>query len=156
WIFIFGVQSNSTAHDLVHNRTCSSNIRQYHRDNRTFDNSVMDLKISSNYPVSPQSSYAKIAAMEHSSVPMFVHGDDLQVTREPNTIILSPHLEYMIPVSAIHNYNASKDDPNELSFSKGELLYIHEKRGSWWQAKKANGMIGMIPSNYVSIIAGQS
>ena len=63
----------------------------------------MDLKISSNYPVSPQSSYAKIAAMEHSSVPMFVHGDDLQVTREPNTIILSPHLEYMIPVSAIHN-----------------------------------------------------
>ena len=52
--------------------------------------------------------------------------------------------------------NASKDDPNELSFSKGELLYIHEKRGSWWQAKKANGMIGMIPSNYVSTIADQS
>lgn len=45
---------------------------------------------------------------------------------------------------------ANKEDPNELSFTKGEVLYVHEKRGSWWQAKKSNGTIGMIPSNYVS------
>ncbi|KAI8368486.1 hypothetical protein BD560DRAFT_490281 [Blakeslea trispora] len=154
WIFIFGIQCDSTllppSSNLVHDRTCSSNTRQYHKDSFPFDNSAMDLKVSSNYPVSPQSSYAKTVAAEHASIPMYIHTDDLQVTREPNTIILSPHLEYMIPVSAIHNYNASKDDPNELSFSKGELLYVHEKRGSWWQAKKANGMIGMIPSNYVT------
>lgn len=46
---------------------------------------------------------------------------------------------------------ANKEDPNELSFSKGEVLYVHEKKGSWWQAKKSTGAVGMIPSNYVSL-----
>jgi len=45
---------------------------------------------------------------------------------------------------------ANKEDPNELSFTKGEVIYVHEKKGSWWQAKKSDGTIGMIPSNYVN------
>lgn len=32
-------------------------------------------------------------------------------------------------------------------------MYVHEMKGSWWQAKKSNGDIGMIPSNYVSFTA---
>lgn len=45
----------------------------------------------------------------------------------------------------------NKTDPNELSFSKGETMYVYEKRGYWWQAKKSNGEIGVIPSNYVRL-----
>jgi hypothetical protein len=37
---------------------------------------------------------------------------------------------------------ASPDDPNEISFSKGEILEIVDKQGKWWQAKKADGSIG--------------
>ena len=38
--------------------------------------------------------------------------------------------------------SASADDPNEISFSKGEVLDIIDKNGKWWQAKKADGTVG--------------
>lgn len=37
---------------------------------------------------------------------------------------------------------ASPDDPNEISFIKGEVLDIIDKQGKWWQAKKGDGSIG--------------
>ena len=36
----------------------------------------------------------------------------------------------------------SADDPNEISFQKGELLDILDKQGKWWQAKKSDGTVG--------------
>ncbi|KAI9319018.1 hypothetical protein BX666DRAFT_1922285 [Dichotomocladium elegans] len=69
---------------------------------------------------------------------------------EETTVFVSPHANYTIPVVAIHSYQANPDDPNELSFDKNEVLHIHEQKGNWWQARKADGTVGMIPSNYVS------
>jgi SHO1 osmosensor len=46
---------------------------------------------------------------------------------------------------------ASVQDPNELSFDKGEILEIVDRKGNWWQARKNNGAIGIIPSNYVRL-----
>ncbi|OBZ85935.1 High osmolarity signaling protein sho1 [Choanephora cucurbitarum] len=43
---------------------------------------------------------------------------------------------------------ASAEDPNELSFSKNEVLDILDKRGNWWQARKQDGTTGIVPSNY--------
>ncbi|TCD69283.1 Transmembrane osmosensor [Steccherinum ochraceum] len=53
---------------------------------------------------------------------------------------------------ALYAYNASLDDPNEISFTKGEILEILDKQGKWWQAKKADGAVGIAPSNYLQII----
>lgn len=45
---------------------------------------------------------------------------------------------------------ANPSDPQELSFDKGDVLEIIDKRGNWWQARKTDGTTGIVPSNYVS------
>jgi hypothetical protein len=37
---------------------------------------------------------------------------------------------------------ASTDDPNEISFAKGEIMDIIDKHGKWWQARKEDGTLG--------------
>ncbi|KAI8981234.1 hypothetical protein BD414DRAFT_492063 [Trametes punicea] len=53
---------------------------------------------------------------------------------------------------ALYNYTASPTDPSEISFAKGDILEILDKNGKWWQARKADGTVGIAPSNYLQII----
>ncbi|KAG9314156.1 hypothetical protein JVU11DRAFT_4942 [Chiua virens] len=59
---------------------------------------------------------------------------------------------YIYKAKALYAYTASPDDPNEISFIKGEILDILDKQGKWWQAKKTDGTVGIAPSNYLQII----
>jgi hypothetical protein len=49
-------------------------------------------------------------------------------------------------------YNYSAREFEDLSFTKGDLMYIIDhKDGDWWYArKKDSGEEGYIPSNYVT------
>jgi len=70
----------------------------------------------------------------------------------PVTVAVSPNVEYAYKAKALYDYQANPDDQNELSFSKGETLDIADNKGKWWQAKKADGSVGIAPSNYLQII----
>ncbi|KZP07276.1 hypothetical protein FIBSPDRAFT_875675 [Athelia psychrophila] len=49
---------------------------------------------------------------------------------------------------ALYSYTASPDDPHEISFIEGEVFDIIDKRENWWRTKKADGTIGIVPSNH--------
>ncbi|ORX74730.1 hypothetical protein DL89DRAFT_290220 [Linderina pennispora] len=51
---------------------------------------------------------------------------------------------------ALYAYNANPDDPNEVSFAKDEVMAIVDSNGKWWQVQKADGTVGIAPSNYLS------
>lgn len=70
----------------------------------------------------------------------------------PASDITSQPESYSYKAKALYAYTASPDDPNEISFAKAEILDIVDKQGKWWQAKKADGTIGIAPSNYLQII----
>ncbi|KAJ6479207.1 kinase-like domain-containing protein [Mycena vitilis] len=59
---------------------------------------------------------------------------------------------YPYKAKSLYAYSGSADDPNELSFKKGEILDIVDKQDKWWLARKADGTSGIVPSDYLEII----
>uniref|UniRef100_A0A1D1Y779 High osmolarity signaling protein sho1 n=1 Tax=Anthurium amnicola TaxID=1678845 RepID=A0A1D1Y779_9ARAE len=75
-----------------------------------------------------------------------------QESQVNNTIAVSPNADYAYKAKALYDYQANPDDQNELSFAKGDILDIVDNKGKWWQARKADGSIGIAPSNYLQIV----
>jgi hypothetical protein len=50
-------------------------------------------------------------------------------------------------------YNCEATDPDELSFTAGQVLVVLEDKGAdWFQMRDADGRVGLVPSNYVRIL----
>lgn len=61
-------------------------------------------------------------------------------------------LQYNIRAQALYTYNVNPNDSSELSFEKGEILFIGETQGKWWPARNAQGQTGVVPSNYIQLL----
>ena len=43
----------------------------------------------------------------------------------------------------MYAYNASPDDPNEVSFAKGDVLEVMDNTGKWYQVRTPSGQTGV-------------
>jgi len=125
WIFSFGSEEGS----IIVNTINSLAINKV-------DRNIPHHHVTGGFP--PSGPIAMIPTSIHES--------------SPATVAVSPNVEYAYKAKALYDYQANPDDQNELSFSKGETLDIADNKGKWWQARKADGSVGIAPSNYLQII----
>ena len=63
-----------------------------------------------------------------------------------------PASDTVVQAKALYDYVANPDDPNELSFKKGDIFDITSQLGNWWEAEAVDGSTGIIPSNYMQLV----
>lgn len=56
-------------------------------------------------------------------------------------------------VQALYPFSSGNDE--ELNFEKGEVMDVLEKPENdpeWWKCRKADGQVGLVPKNYVTVL----
>ncbi|WVQ83498.1 hypothetical protein IAT38_005639 [Cryptococcus sp. DSM 104549] len=59
---------------------------------------------------------------------------------------------YKYRARALYAYSASPDDPNEVSFMKGDILDVVDNSGKWYSVRTPSGATGIAPSNYLTML----
>ncbi|OAD77305.1 hypothetical protein PHYBLDRAFT_164216 [Phycomyces blakesleeanus NRRL 1555(-)] len=135
WLFLFGIQPNlNEYYSFKDYQSCTSSNNQSY-DTVVVPNPVVEVhkkKPHYNLPVPVQASYPRTMYSHEGQgiVPIYHSNPDVCHLMENGRHVADPR------------------DPDELSFEKGEKLNIHEQEGNWWKAQKADGSLGMVPSNY--------
>lgn len=96
--------------DLNHHRVYTNSIHHYQKEqpsnnNIVFgDNTMLDLNNPSYpTPIPTQTTYPTSPNNQLVSVPIYMNSPPSPQQDQSNTVFLSPHSEYLIPVTAIHN-----------------------------------------------------
>lgn len=152
WVILFGSTEDSVVYQFIYSGFVSP-VSQNNQNGLSPKESKVALsspEASSHYQMH-QPSVASIPAHHQEQPP-------LSTAATPSNKIQQSPMMHMpqqqqpqpqsMTVVALHPYTANPDDPNELSFAKEEVLEILNKSGNWWQAKKKDGTVGIVPSNY--------
>ncbi|KAI7864496.1 hypothetical protein BDF14DRAFT_1833860 [Spinellus fusiger] len=139
WIFLLASNEDSwlvnKASNMNHTGIGSKAVLQNHLGNLRGSNVHPDTSNEASLPThTPPATSPKPNTKNNSTSPM------APTMSEKNEARIS---------KALHNYTSSPEDPNELSFEKGESLEIIDRSGNWWRARKTDGIEGIVPSNYV-------
>ncbi|KAJ6482842.1 hypothetical protein C8R47DRAFT_573969 [Mycena vitilis] len=51
-------------------------------------------------------------------------------------------------VMALKAFTADPNDPDEISFGKGDIFDMLDSQGTWWLVQNVNGLTGIAPSDY--------
>ncbi|KAI8367493.1 uncharacterized protein BYT42DRAFT_586415 [Radiomyces spectabilis] len=150
WIFVFGSEPHSYLHQLIYLNTNTVNQQPAAAAHLEGEKTL-----TQPYPHGGETSIPMSHTGPHTPRPTSPHPAAItSPTATPagsasyNTNAAPTTTEFREKVRALHAYQANPDDPNELSFDKGEILEIVDQKGNWWQARKADGSVGIIPSNY--------
>lgn len=131
------IPSNYIDNQFSNNLNLQNLDQQHEHELAGFENPVR----SSSHSISPSPSLSN-------------HLVDPEGTNFTGISDVSQYLQaYPVVVRALYDYQASPDDVNELSFSKGEILRVKNTNDNWWQAKNKRGEIGMCPSNYLEVVS---
>lgn len=89
--------------------------------------------------------------MPHTPISMNI---PVQVTRDVEINTKQPPPVKQKEITVLHHvkglFDFKSDDPDDLPFTKGEILEVIEKpEENWWNARNQQGQIGQIPVPYV-------
>ncbi|KAH8554872.1 hypothetical protein BGW37DRAFT_214701 [Umbelopsis sp. PMI_123] len=148
WVFVFGSTEDSRFGSVIDNLTLHA---QPMPTATVAAPAMVQTNTYTSSPYSPpqyntsQTTLPQQQSIKHAS---YISNSNHSSPNVESTVVVSPHADYPLDVVALHSYDANPDDPNELSFAKGDVLHVHDNRGNWWQARKADGSVGIVPSNY--------
>jgi len=150
WIFYFGTTSAAAPHAWVDSyaitrpqRPYESSMPQMSTHHNTY-NSNGTLPIGSPPPPALATSY--------TSQPIQTQYNTTREDSQRVDSVIEEPTSYPHRAKAIYAYEADAKDPNEISFTKGEMLEVSaDITSKWWTVRKADGTRGIAPSNYLSL-----
>ncbi|KAG4301524.1 hypothetical protein PCANB_001765 [Pneumocystis canis] len=145
WVLYYGTTNDSIFHLWTNSYILSEPPKN--NQNQFISKPVLDKNIimnDENFDESYSNDNQASTYVSHSLPPLS------SMDNTENSVTMSN--EYPHKAKAIYTYNASPDDPREISFIKGEILEIGDISGKWWQARKNDGIIGIVPSNYLQLL----